>query len=116
MILRIAGTKAAINSPFTRLYKNRSYQTPRQDLGPSQKYGTNVPYKFDPSEQPKSEIDVHFIFGVVIYIDIFGRCWANHFCYWYDPDQKNRFIPNKHYNYEERVSSEQAALDSLTFQ
>jgi len=58
-----------------------------------------------------------FIFGAIIYQDVFKRWWVTHFCYHYDvdPKSKNRFIPHSQYNYEKYHWLKWTAKKSLRY-
>src|SRR6266853_1712287 len=121
MTIRINGTKADLKESFPKTYLGRDHKVPRQMLSPTQRFGVWVPVsaEFNPDEAGDPNGRVRFVYGSIIYEDIYKRWWVNHFCYFYDPDPstKNRFIPHTEYNHEDEkeYSSEDAARNSLTY-
>jgi hypothetical protein len=117
--IRISGIKAA-GPEFPRVFGPKDYKGPKPMLSPTQQYTTRVPpdrFTFDPEYPKDSDGKEPFIFGAILYQDIYERWWLHHFCYNYDtkPGTRNRFIPHARYNYEREYKTEQQALDSLSY-
>lgn len=126
MVIRSWSTMATIDEEFEFIYRKRNHQVPSQVLDPTQPFGTSIAVdftldQFSPLRPLNSGTKLLFIYGSIVYGDIYDRWWFRHFCYYYDPvhiddrGRLNRFIPHRRYNDEEAkpYKSADAALDTL---
>lgn len=116
--LRLSGAYASNYGDFQRLYGGRDYLGPRLRLSPDQSYTTRVSpdrFTFDPNIPRNADGNDPYVFGAVVYEDVFGAWWLSEFCFHYDTESKNRFIPHWHGNQERKYKTRDKALDALLY-